>query len=158
MLIQDFIQIAKPFDEAQALILRGPHALLDSSIAAGYHDAEQLGLRLAPSGKHPGIGKRIWVDIGEPYARGEGLFIPVHWWAKGATFLFPRLDGDLEVMPLGSDTTQITLMGRYEAPPGSDGKKLNRMLLHQLAEASVRSFLNQLGELLQHAGPIGLAV
>ena len=158
MLIQDFIQIAKPFDEAQALILRDPHALLDTSIAAGYHDGEQLGLRLAPLRKHPGIGKKIWVDIGEPYSRGEGLFIPVHWWAKGATFLFPRLEGDLEVMPLGTDTTQITLMGRYDAPLGGPGKKLDRMLLHRLAEASVRSFLNRVGELLQHTTPIGLAV
>ena len=149
MLIQDFVQIRCPFAQVRDDLLRDPHEILDEHISAGYHDGEALLVTLGPSLKHPRLGKKVWVDFGKPYSRGDGLVLPVAWWARGPSYLFPCLDGDLEVTPLGDFTTQITLMGRYEPPLGAPGTGLDRVLLHRVAEASVRSFLSRLSDRLQ---------
>jgi hypothetical protein len=132
--------------------------LIDAHAVAAYNDGEQLCLRLQPSRKHPHFGKKVFVDIGETYPRGDGLILPVHWWAKGITQLFPRLDADLEVMPVGEDTTQLTFSGRYDPPLGGVGRRLDKMLLHRFAQASIRSFLNRMGENLEDPTVAGIAV
>ena len=155
MLIHDFLRVPRACVDVRTILLRDPHALIDANVTAAYREGEGLCLQLHPVLKHPRFGKKVWVDIGEPYLRGDGLILPVHWWSKGITPLFPRLDADLEVMPVGSDTTQITLSGSYEPPLGGVGSGLDRMLLHRLAEGSVRSFLNRMGESLMAAGMLG---
>jgi hypothetical protein len=140
VLIQDFIQVERPFAEVRAAFLADPRALLADRANAAYHEGE-MSLRLQPIAKRPRFGKRIVIDVGEPYERGERCVLPIHWWAPGATRLFPRLEGDLEVAPVGEGTTQITLMGRYDPPLAAIGRGADRMLLHHIAEASIRSFL-----------------
>jgi len=151
MLIHDFLQVPRAFDDVRAAILSDPHALMDVNAAAAYREGEQLCLRLQPLGQHQRLGKRVMVDIGESYARSNGLVLPVHWWTNGVTNIFPRLDADLEVMPVGDDATQLDFSGRYDPPLGTVGRGLDRMLMHRLAEASVRSFLHRMGESLEHA-------
>jgi hypothetical protein len=54
------------------------------------------------------------------------------------------MEADLEISPLGPDESQLRLSGSYDPPLGSIGRQLDRLLLHQLAEATVRAFLSQL--------------
>src|SRR4029077_18998254 len=75
--------------------------------------------------------------------------IPMHWWAPGATRLFPHLDGDLEFAPLGATTSQITLMASYDPPLGFVGRRADVLLLHRIAEASIRSFLERVSRNLE---------
>ena len=149
MLIQDFLQVPRAFADIRAALLVDPHGLIDANVAAAYEEGERLCLRLRPLEKHPRFGKTVIVDLGVPYQRADGMILPVHWWAKGVTHLFPRLDADLEVMPIGDDTTQLTFSGRYDPPLGGLGRGLDKMLLHRLAEGSVRSFLNRMGKSLE---------
>ncbi|MFZ0179395.1 MAG: hypothetical protein WAL84_05920 [Candidatus Dormiibacterota bacterium] len=84
---------------------------------------------------------------------------PHIWWAPGATRLFPHLDGDLEFAPLGARTSQITLMGSYDPPLGFVGRRADVLLLHRIAEASIRSFLIRVSRNLERpalalAGPV----
>jgi hypothetical protein len=44
--------------------------------------------------------------------------------------------------------TQLTLRGRYEPPLGTLGRQIDRLLLHRVAEATVRSFMRRLAESL----------
>ena len=123
-------------------------ALLADIAGAAYREGEQLSLRLTPSPKHQRFGKRVEVDIGATYRRADRLILPIQWWARGAIALFPRLEGDLELAPLGAERTQITLMGRYDPPLAGVGRQADRLLLHRVAEASVRSFLTRLAAAL----------
>jgi hypothetical protein len=141
MLIQDFAQIDLGFDEVSARVRADPHALIAESAGAAYRHGERLSVRLTPLLGIPRLGKSIDVDLAEPYEREDRLVIPMHWWAPGATRLFPHLDGDLEFAPLGARTSQITLMGSYDPPLGFIGRRADVLLLHRIAEASIRSFL-----------------
>jgi hypothetical protein len=115
--------------------------LIEANAAAAYRHGERASVRLTPILGVARIGKTIDVDLAEPYEREDRLVIPMHWWAPGATRLFPHLDGDLEFAPLGSRTTQITLMGSYDPPFGFIGRRADSLLFHRVAQLSIRSFL-----------------
>ncbi len=153
MLIQDFVQVELPFDEIRARVLADPRAVIESSAAAAYRHGERLSLRLTPMIGHPRFGKAIVVDLATPYERADQLVVPMHWWAPGATRLYPHLDGDLEFAPLGSMSMQITLMGSYDPPLGFVGRRADVMLLHRVAEASIRSFLLSVSRNLERPTP-----
>jgi hypothetical protein len=109
---------------------------------SAYRYGESLSLRLTALSNYPSLGKTVEVDLADPHEREDRLALPMHWWALGATRLYPPLDGDLEFAPLGSMSSQITLMGRYDPPFGVVGRRADVMLLHRVAEASIRSFLD----------------
>jgi hypothetical protein len=96
----------------------------------------------------PMLGKTVTVHVGQPIARGEVTVVPLTWQATNAPGLFPVLSADLEVAALGEDLTQLTLQGRYDPPLGAVGQRIDRLLMHRVAEASVRSFLGHLAERL----------
>ena len=143
MLIQDFVQVGCPFEEVRTLLLADPRALLADYAGEAYRDGEQISLRLEPSAAYPSVGKKVQVELAEPYERGDRLVVPMHWWALGATRLFPHLDAVLEFAPLGSTSTHITLMGSYDPPFGAIGRRADALVLHRVAEASIRSFVTR---------------
>jgi hypothetical protein len=148
MLIQDFIQVPLPYARVRGHFEGGVSTVLTDSAVRAYRDGEQLSMRLGPSLKHPRLGKKVHLDVGTPYERRDGLVVPICWWASGASWLFPFLEGDLEVMPVGENQVQITLMGRYEPPLSQIGVGLDRALMHRVADGSVRTFLNNLATAL----------
>jgi hypothetical protein len=151
MLIQDFVQINARYPAVRdGLLQPTPNWVTDGANAA-YAEGERLCLTLSPTGSAPGIGKRVQVELGAGYPRGEGFVVPLSWWATGPQRLFPTLDADLEIMPLGPDQVMLTLMGRYEPPLGPLGRGLDRLVLHRVAEACVRSFLRRTAAGLEEA-------
>lgn len=148
MMIHDFAQIQRPFNEVRSVILGNASSLLGRSATAAYREGEQLSLRLEPFGGHPRLSKRVVLDLGPAYERDDRLVLPIHWWALSGTRLFPHLEGDLELAPIGDEVTQVTLMGRYDPPLAGIGRTMDRLLLHRIAEACVRSFLTKVGEAL----------
>jgi hypothetical protein len=149
MLIHDFVQVARDYDQIRALVLADPRGLIAAPAGSAYRYGERLSVRLTPMRAHPHVGRSIAIDLAQPYEREDQLVVPMHWWAAGATRLFPHLDGDLEFAPLGSMSTQITLMGSYDPPLGFVGRRADVMLLHRVAEASIRSFLTRLARTLE---------
>jgi hypothetical protein len=67
----------------------------------------------------------------------------MRWRAKGLRGVFPTMDAEFEIAQLGDTRTHICVMGRYDPPLGPVGRTLDRILLHHLAEAGVRSFLRR---------------
>jgi hypothetical protein len=149
MIVHDFVRIGRDYEEIRIRVLADPRGLITASAGSAYRYGEALSLRLTPLNSHPTFGKTIEVDLANPYEREDQLVVPMHWWAPGATRLYPHLDGDLEFAPLGSLSTQITLMGSYDPPFGFVGRRADVMLLHRVAEASVRSFLARVARNLE---------
>ncbi len=150
MLIQDFVQVDAPYAFVRGRLLEPRHRWLADDATAAYAEGERLFLTISPAGGEPAIHKRVQVDLGDPYPRGEGVVVPLTWLAAGAERLFPTLDADLEIMPMGPDQVMLTLMGRYEPPLGVVGRVVNRLVLHRVAEACVRSFLRRTAADLEH--------
>jgi len=144
MLVYDFIRVPLPLAQVRHRLLATVNGLLQQVAEAAYDEGEELLARVGPFGPVPSLSKAVSLHVGEARARGEGFVMPLRWSATGPTELFPVLDADLEISPLGTDESQLRLSGSYEPPLGSLGRRLDRLLLHQLAEATVRAFLNQL--------------
>jgi hypothetical protein len=147
MLVYDFIRIPLPVEEVRYRLLfavSGLSGLLQQVAEAAYDEGEELLGRVGPFGPVPGLSKAVQVYSGKVRDRDLGFVMPLRWSATGPTELFPVMEADLEISPLGADESQLRLSGSYDPPLGSLGRGLDRLLLHQLAEATVRAFLSQL--------------
>jgi hypothetical protein len=60
--------------------------------------------------------------------------------------LFPVLDADITLVPHGSEASLLAVSGAYRPPLGALGAALDRAVLHRVAEATIQSFVNQLGD------------
>jgi hypothetical protein len=94
----------------------------------------------------PRLGRRVAVRLGEPVAFPSMTSLPMTWEPIGMDGLFPRLDADLEIGPLGEDRTQLAISARYRPPLGVLGQAIDRVLLHRVAEATVKDFLDRVGQ------------
>ena len=151
MLIQDFVQVKAPYATVRDRLLEPTPRWLTDGATDAYADGERLFLTVSATGGEVTVGKRVQVELGAAYARGEGSVVPLSWWATGAQRLFPTLDADLELMPMGPDQVMLTLMGSYQPPLGALGRGVDRVVLHWIAEACVRSFLHRTAANLEHA-------
>lgn len=105
-----------------------------------YRQSEELKARVSPGAL--GLAKAVRLELGEPIHGPGDTRIPLSWVATGARRLFPRLDGEIVVSDIGSDLTQIVFRGSYEPPLGPVGETLDRVLLHRIAEATVKRFVD----------------
>src|SRR6266581_4505970 len=94
------------------------------------------------------IARTVAVELGEPMRAGSKAVFPLRWSASGTVGLFPSLDADLEVARLGSDRTQLANSARYVPPLGKLGRAIDRALLSRVAEATVKDFLDRVGDTL----------
>ena len=141
VLVSDFVQIDRPFAAvSDELVAAGP-GWLGESLVAAYAEGEQLSVRVASSLGPIRVSKRVWAELGEMTVKPDRVTQPLRWRAAGATGLFPAMVADLEFAPMGTAMTAITFMGRYVPPLGPLGREVDRMLLHRLAQASVRALL-----------------
>jgi hypothetical protein len=144
LLVHDFVYV----DQPMALViqrLRADAAALFTSVTDGArHDEQEARLRVGPLGEAPLLSRTVRVTCAEGVQSGDTFILPLTWTAERMAAAFPVMQADLEIAPFGDDRTQITLMGRYEPPLGSVGRGLDRLLLHRLAQATVRAFLARL--------------
>jgi len=144
MLVYDFTRVPLPIAQVRHRLLGAVSGLWQQIAEAAYDEGEELLSRVGPFGPVPGLSKAVSVQTGKIRDRGEGFVMPLSWSATGPTELFPVMEADLEIAPLGAAESQLRLSGSYDPPLGVVGRQLDRLLLHQLAEATVRALLSQL--------------
>ncbi|MFM8944984.1 MAG: hypothetical protein ACKOI0_07120 [Actinomycetota bacterium] len=149
MFVRYYLDLALPFGSVEAAVLRDAAVGLPSVAAAADEQGDRL---LAEVGFGDGhrIEKRIELHVGEPaHLRGTTL-LPMTWKATGTDSVFPALEADLELAPMGPDRTQVSISARYRPPLGGLGRALDRALLHRVAEATIKDFLDRVGDRLAH--------
>lgn len=151
VLIHDFICIDRPVGEVVAL-LDAKEGWLGPLASSAYQEGESLlGTDRAVG---PGLlTKRVHMTVGPPRNRADSLVVPIHWEATGVPALFPVLDADLDLAPLGETATQLSLWGSYSPPLDGVGARLDRLVFHRIAEATVRAFLNSIATAVVQAVP-----
>lgn len=123
--------------------------LVDASGRA-YADGLSGLIRVGPFGAVAGASKLVRVQTLEPVPRADSVVLPMRWEATGVTGrLFPVFDADLILTPADAGKTRLTLRGAYRPPLASAGSGLDRLVLHRVAMATVRSLLPQVAETLE---------
>ncbi|MGH8947890.1 MAG: hypothetical protein ACRDXF_03440 [Acidimicrobiia bacterium] len=136
-------------------VQRGLHSLqsqLRALADVAYREGEELRARVGPGTGN--LAKEVRLELGDPEIHRSGLVYPLSWSAVGSEMLFPELNADLIVSHVGADQTKIVLDGTYQPPLGPLGRVVDRVLLHRVAESTVRAWVNRLAESLTAGQPI----
>lgn len=151
LFVHDFVDVACPIEVARDWF-SADGGRLDPLAEGAARDADELLMRIGPSWASGRLSREVRVSVGAYRERGAGLAISIKWEAVHLPMLFPVLDGDLEFAPVGPSHCRVIMSASYVAPLGELGRRLDRALLHRVAESTVRSFLVRLAETLGPGG------
>jgi hypothetical protein len=146
--VRYYIELPLAAETAERFLLQDPEAWLPVLAGNANARAEALLTEVGFGQSGRRIQKKVQLEIREPVRFPSKTVLPIHWVATGPQNLFPAMDADLEVAPLGPFWTQLSISARYEPPMGTIGRAIDRTLLHRVAEATVKDFLDRAGEAL----------
>lgn len=146
--VQDFVDLARPFEQVQEPFL-GDGSWLAPLASAAEEDGESLRVRIGPSWGAGRVTREVRVVLQPAWDRGDALIIPLSWEPVGLQSLIPSLRGDLGIAPLGPDNCRITLSASYVPPLGELGVRLDHAAMRRVAASTVRSFLARVAASLQ---------
>ena len=138
--ILDYVDVPLPLENIRERFTGAGMWLTDVASAAEV-DGEELRLQIGPTWAGGRVTREVEVTLGPERERGEACVVPLVWKTTGLAGMFPALNGDLELAPLGSRCCRLTLAATYLPPFGDLGRALDRALLHRVAQSTVRSFL-----------------
>jgi hypothetical protein len=107
-------------------------------------------VRVGPFGDMPGASRLVRVQFVDPVYRDGVMTMGVRWEAAGATSgLFPVLDANIRLSGEGGQSSRMVLSACYRLPLGTIGAGLDRLVLHKVATATIKTFLARLAEVLE---------
>jgi hypothetical protein len=145
MFARYFVELPMFSVEAERALSQDPRAWLPGLAERANHRGDLL-LAEVGFGEVVRIKRTVVVELGESIRSGAKTVFPVRWTASGAAGLFPSLDADLEVAPLGPGRTQLAMSARYVPPFGSVGRAVDRAVLSRVAEATLKDFLDRVAK------------
>ena len=87
------------------------------------------------------ISKEVELAVGAPRVVGQWLEVRVTWRATGPGGLFPVMDGKLTVQRLGPRSSTLWFGGTYEPPLGALGREIDGVVMHNVADATIKDFV-----------------
>jgi hypothetical protein len=148
MFLRYYIELPLPAETVEQILLPKPAQwlprLADQAGSRGQQLLAEVGI-----GQGGGLRKRVQVSFGPAVRYPSRTALAMTWRPTGPDALFPVLEGDLEIGPLGAARSQLALNARYRPPLGTMGRVMDRALLHRVAEATVKHFLDQAGQAIQ---------
>lgn len=144
-----FLQIDRPFEVVEPRF-RSFFAAFGDWAEAAYREGEELRSNISVGKGPASVAKAVRMQVGDPIQAREETTVPVIWEATGPSGLFPKMEGSLIMAAVGADLTQLAFRGTYDPPMGALGRALDKVLMHRLAESSVKGFVDRIGEALSH--------
>ncbi len=145
MFVRYFIELPFKSDEIERIVTAAPTTWLPLLAGKANRRGERL-LVAVGVGDQLRLARTVEITIGPPVTLATKVSLPLAWHPTGAETLLPALEADLEIAPLGDGVTQLAMSARYETPLRSLGRELDRAVLHRVAEATVKDFLDRVGE------------
>lgn len=149
MFLRAYVELTLPLAEVEEALLRTPAEWIPGLASSAEQHRDQLLAEVGFQISGFQVGKRVEIELGPPVRTPGRTWLPVTWWATGPSGIFPTLEGELEVAGLGPHLTQLGLSARYRPPFGLVGESINRTLLHRVAEATVRDFVERVAVALR---------
>ncbi len=137
-----YVELLADRETVEGVLLRAPGLWLPGLATEANHRGDQL-LAEVGIGEDVRIARQVAIDLGTPLRLPTKTVIPMRWSPTGASGLFPALDADLEVAPLGHDRCQLSMSARYVPPLGPVGRAIDRAVLFRVAEATIKDFLDR---------------
>ena len=153
MFIYYVVHVNRPYREVESSLVNQLHSLGPFADAA-YREGEELRDKVSVRLDNPSVAKTVQLLSGIPIRGDQQTTIPFAWEATGTPGLFPKLDADLVVSAVGPDLSQIAMRGTYAPPLGPLGRALDRAVLHRVAEASVKSFVDRVAHMVGGDGVV----
>jgi hypothetical protein len=97
------------------------------------------------------VSKRVVVTLGEPVKTVTWTVIPLEWKATFPEHLFPKMTGKIELAPVDTAVTRLTVSGMYEPPLGKLGKSLDETVMQGVADATVKELAEAIAKRLDAA-------
>jgi hypothetical protein len=145
MFARYFVELPADRDRVEGVLEHEPDTWLPLLATKANHTGDRL-LAEVGFGDDVRIARTVAIDVGAPIRLPTKSVWPLHWTAAGAPGLFPALDADLEIAPLGYERCQLSMSARYIPPLGAVGRAIDRALLFRVAEATIKDFLDQVRE------------
>jgi hypothetical protein len=124
---------------------------LASASENAYNEGVTELIRVGPLGSGPGMSKLVQVRFRDLTERDGYAGLAVRWEATGpGAGLFPALDANITLTPIDERTTTLGLSGSYRPPLGTLGTALDAAILHRVATATIRTFLNHVAAAITH--------
>jgi hypothetical protein len=151
MFARYFVELPLPPARVEDALARDPVGWLTAIAQRANARGDQLLTEVGIGERHR-VERTVRLQVGVPIRAATKTVLPLSWQAVGATRgLFPTLDADLEIAPLGPLATQLAISARYAPPLGVVGRMLDRAVLHRVAEATIKDFLDQVGAAIAEA-------
>lgn len=145
MFARYFVELPLGADRVVEALTRSPETWLPGLAVEATHRGDVL-LADVGFGEHGRIARQVAMELGAPVTMPSKTVIPLRWTPTAGAGLFPALEADLEVAPLGTNRTQLAMSARYVPPLGALGRAIDRALLFRVAEATIKDFLDRVGE------------
>ena len=142
MFARYYVELLADRETVEGVLLHAPGLWLPGLATEANHRGDQL-LAEVGIGEDVRIARQVAIDLGTPLRLPTKTVIPMRWSPTGASGLFPALDADLEVAPLGHDRCQLSMSARYVPPLGPVGRAIDRAVLFRVAEATIKDFLDR---------------
>lgn len=113
MFVRYYTHLERAFSELASAFTAQELALNEWATDA-YRDGERLTARIGVGGvEAPLVAKTVELHLEDRHASADKVALSISWTATGPTALFPRMDAELMIEPLGPDLTQLSLQGSY---------------------------------------------
>lgn len=153
MFLKSYTELPVSFDEVRTAMLRHPHRWLSGLADAAERDGDRLLVEVGLEVGGRGLSHAAWLEVGVPITTDRIVSLPIRLHTEGHERLFPSLEGSLDAAWLGSGRTHLALTAQYDPPFGILGQAIDRALLHRVAEAVGRRFLESAAERLMSGAP-----
>jgi hypothetical protein len=148
MFVRYYVELPLPPDQVEAALLGAPADWLSALAGEAGERGDGLLAEVGVGPLGPRLGRRVAVSVGAPLRYPAMTLLPFTWRPTSGNGLLPDLDGDIELGSLGPGRTQLALSARYRPPLGPLGRAADRVLLHRVAEATVKDFLDRVAAAL----------
>lgn len=148
MFIRYYLELQLPFDEVERALLADPGSWMPGLATEAGDQGERLLVEVGfEVGEDRRVERAVQIEVGEAITvPSTTTTIPIGWMPADGGRALPRLDADIEIAALGSGRTQLSMSARYRPPLGMVGRALDKALMHRVAEATLKDFLDRVGE------------
>ena len=137
MHVQHSVHIQRPVKQVSDALLTSPSKWFPRSV--GVHVA---GIP---------VRKKVNVEFGEAVKTSTWAVIPISWKPTFGRKLLPQMNGKVDVSPVSTDETRLTVSGMYEPPLGRLGEQLDEVLMHNIAEGTVKELAELIAQRLRES-------